>query len=185
MSDYEEWPNIDLSKDEGDPDYVPPENIKLLLDATQAALQSQIEGVRQMFSRLGTVLSQASALASGSAGVVCWLLTHPVNDRPAWLTIVFILAALLWSVSGGVAVIGMAGAKFGAPGIAPREGYKQEVLSQSVRDMQLWVIKSHSGTIFEGGKASDRLRWCLNTAITTLVVTPLICMIIVAIALST
>ncbi len=166
------WPEIVLGDDETQADYVHPENIKLLLDLTQDALKSQIEGVRQMFSRLGTVLAQASALASASAGVVAWLITHPVADRPNWFTWAFVIASLCWTVSGAVAVIGMAGAKFGAPGIKLEEGYKQDVLSQSVRDMQLWVIKSHGNTLANGQTASDHLRRWLNAAIVILVAAP-------------
>lgn len=167
------WPEIVLGDDETQADYVHPENITLLLDLTQDALKSQIEGVRQMFSRLGTVLAQASALASASAALVAWLITHPVADRPAWFTGAFFLASLFWTASGAIAVKSMAGAKFGAPGIEPKEGYKQDVLSQSVRDMQLWVIESHAGTLAEGQIASDCLRRSLNTAIMILVAAPL------------
>lgn len=66
----------------------------------------------------------------------------------------------------------MAGAKFGAPGIKLEEGYKQDVLSQSVRDMQLWVIKSHGNTLANGQTASDHLRRWLNAAIVILVAAP-------------
>ena len=167
------WPEFALGDNETQDGYVHPENIKLLLDLTQDALKSQLEGVRQMFSRLGTVLAQASALASGSAGVVAWLFTHPVADRPAWFTWVFVIASLCWTASGAVAVAGMAGTKLGAPGMKPEEGYKHAVLSQSVRDMQLWVIKSHAGTLKNGQAPSDRLRRLLNAAIIILVAAPL------------
>jgi hypothetical protein len=50
------WPEIVLGGDETQADYVHPENIKLLLDLTQDALKSQIEGVRQMFSRLSSLI---------------------------------------------------------------------------------------------------------------------------------
>lgn len=181
MSDDEAWPEIVLGDDETQADYVHPENVKLLLDLTQDALKSQIEGIRQMFSRLGTVLAQASALASASAAAVFWLITHPVTDRPAWITWAVIFTTLFWTVSGALAVGGMAGAKFGAPGISPREGYRQNVLSQSVRDMQLWVIESHAGTLTEGRAASNHLRWFLNAAIMLLVAAPLLSLAFVAV----
>ncbi len=167
------WPKIVLGNDETQAGYVHPGNIQLLLDLTQDALKSQIEGVRQMFSRLGTVLAQASALASASAAAVIWLITHPVADRPAWFTWAFFLALLCWTASGAMAVAGMVGAKFGVPGIDPKEGYKQDVLSQSVRDMQLWVIQSHAGTLADGQTASDRVRRFLNAAIVILLAAPL------------
>ncbi len=175
------WPEFALGNDETQDGYVHPENIKLLLDLTQDALKSQIEGVRQMFSRLGTVLAQASALASASAGVVAWLITHPVADRPAWFTWAFVVASLCWTISGALAVAGMVGAKFGAPGMKPEEGYKQEVLSQNVRDMQLWVIKSHAATLTSGQVASDRLSRRLNAAIVILVAAPLPSLILVVV----
>ncbi len=173
MSDGEAWPKIVLGDDETQADYVHPENVKLLLDLAQDALKSQIEGVKQMFSRLGTVLAQASALASASAAAVFWLITHPVADRPAWVIWAVIFATSFWTASGISAVWGMAGAKFGAPGISPREGYKQDVLSQNVRDMHLWVIASHAGTLTKGQTASDQLRWFLNAAIMFLVAAPM------------
>ena len=178
------WPEFALGNNETQAGYVHPENIKLLLDLTQDALKSQIEGVRQMFSRLGTVLAQASALASASASVVAWLIIHPVADRPAWFTWAFVVAALCWTVSGALAVAGMVGARFGAPGMTPEEGYKQEVLSQSVRDMQLWVIKSHAGTLTNGQAASNRVRRLLNAAIVILVAAPLPSLIIVIVGSS-
>ena len=174
MPGEQTWPEIARGEDDTQDDYVHPENVALLLELTQDALKSQIEGVRQMFSRLGAVLTQASALTSASAAAVFWLITHPVTDRPAWMIWVVIVATFLWTASGALAVGGMAGAKFGAPGISPREGYRQDVLSQSVREMQLWVIASHSGTLVEGQKASDRLRWFLNGAIALLIATPLL-----------
>ena len=181
MSDDEAWPEIILGDDESKADYVHPENTKLLLDLTQDALKSQIEGVRQMFSRLGTVLAQASALASASAAAAFWLISHPIPDRPAWITAAVISASLFWSLTGAVAILGMAGAKFGAPGLSPREGYKQDVLSQSVRYMQLWVIASHAGTLAQGQVASNRLRSFLNTAIVLLVAAPVISLALIAI----
>ena len=51
MSGSENWPTIMLGDDEKAAGYVHPENVKLLLDLTQASLQSQLDGVRQMFSR--------------------------------------------------------------------------------------------------------------------------------------
>ena len=167
------WPDFELGNDETQPDYIHPENIKLLLDLTEEALKSQIEGVRQMFSRLGTVLAQASALTSISFAAAFWLLTHPVIDRPAWITLATVLAGIIWTASGALAVFGMIAAKFGAPGISPEEGYKQDVLSQSVREMQLWVIKSHGGTLAAGQKASDRVGKLLNGSIAILVAAPL------------
>ena len=180
MSESEAWPDIVLGDDASQADYVPPENVKLLLELTQDALQAQIEGVRQMFSRLGTVLSQASALASASAAAVFWLMTHPVADRPDWIVWALISATLFWTGSGALAVLGMAGAKFGTPGIDPREGYKQDVLGQSVRDMQLWVIASHAGTLRAGEKASGRLKSFLNGAIVLLVAAPLLSLALIA-----
>jgi len=180
MPEDEDWPEIKLGDDESQPDYVHPENVKLLLELTEDSLKSQIEGVRQMFSRLGTVLTQASALASASAAAVFWLITHPIADRPACVIWALILAGLFWTTSGAFAVVGMAGAKFGAPGIDPKDGYKQDVLSQRVRDMRLWVIASHGGTLAKGQVASDRLRCLLNAAITLLVAAPLLSLAIAA-----
>ena len=97
-----------------------------------------------------------------------------------WITAAVISAFLFWSLTGAVAIVGMAGAKFGAPGLSPRDGYKQDVLSQSVRDMQLWVIASHAGTLAAGQVASDRLRSFLNTAIVLLVAAPVISLAIAA-----
>ena len=173
MSDNTTFPTIKLGDDEKKAGYVHPENIKLLLDATQDALKSQIEGVRQMFSRLGTILTQASALASASAGAAAWLITHPVPDRPAWITWAAILAAVLWTISGAAAIWGMQAAKFAAPGIDPTAGYRQDVLGQSVRDMQLWVITAHARTLAAGQTESDRIRKFLNGAIILLVAAPL------------
>jgi len=183
MSDNQDWPDILLGDDDTQDNYVHPENTKLLLDLTQDALKSQIEGVRQMFSRLGTVLAQASTLASASAAAVFWLLTHPVTDRPAWVTWIVIFAAVFWTISGISAAVGMAGVKFGAPGINPREGYKQDVLSQSVRDMQLWVIASHAATLRDGARASGNLSHFLNLAISLLVLSPLLSLILVSLGL--
>jgi len=180
MSDNQAWPDILLGDDDTQDDYVHPENIKLLLDLTQDALKSQIEGVRQMFSRLGTVLAQASTLASASAAAVFWLVTHPVADRPAWVTWIVVFTTIFWTISGASAVVGMVGAKFGAPGINPRDGYKQDVLSQSVRGMHLWIIKSHAGTLEEGAAASNSLRRFLNLAIFLLVAAPLLSLAFVA-----
>jgi hypothetical protein len=174
------WPDFDLGDDEKDPNYVHPDNIKLLLDLTEESLKSQIEGVRQMFSRLGTVLAQASALTSVALGAALWLLTHPVSGRPAWITLATMLAGIIWTASGAFAVFGMVAAKFGAPGISPEEGYKQDILSQSVRDMQLWVIKSHGGTLAAGQVASDRVGKLLNRAIALLVAAPLLAIIAAA-----
>lgn len=172
MSDDEAWPDIQLGENETQIDYIHAENIKLLLDLTQDALKSQIEGVRQMFSRLGTVLAQASALSSASFAASFWLITHPVAGRPAWIIWTVLLVGLFWTVSGAIAIGGMMGAKFGAPGIDPREGYRQDVLGLSVRDMQLWGIQSHTGTLEAGHAASNRLRKCLNAAILLLVAAP-------------
>lgn len=180
MSGDKVWPEIVLGDDEAQVDYVHPENVKLLLELTQDALKSQIEGVKQMFSRLGTVLTQASALASASAAAAFWLITHPVADRPNWVIWVVIIATLFWTASGALALTGMAGASFGALGVDPREGYKQDVLSQSVRNMQLWVIKSHAGTLSNGQTASNRLRCRLNGAIVLLVAAPLLSLALVA-----
>jgi hypothetical protein len=151
------WPDFELGDDDKDPNYIHPENIKVLLDLTEESLKSQIDGVRQMFSRLGTVLAQASALTSVAFAAAFWWLTHPVSDRPAWITLATILAGVIWTGSGALAVFGMVAAKFGAPGISPEEGFKQDVLSQSVREMQLWVIKSHGGTLAAGQVSSDRV----------------------------
>ena len=177
------WPEVDLGDDENQPDYVHPENVKLLLELTEESLKSQIEGVRQMFSRLGTILAQASTLTSVAFAAAFWLLTHPVTDRPAWMTWATILAGMLWTGSGAIAVFGMVAAKFGAPGITLEDAYKQNVLSQSVREMQLWVIKSYGGTLATGQVASDRVRTLLNGAISLLVAAPAISLI-VATALS-
>jgi hypothetical protein len=171
------WPDFELGDDETDPNYIHPENIKLLLDLTEESLKSQIDGVRQMFSRLGTVLAQASALTSVAFAAAFWLLTHPVSDRPAWITLATILAGVIWTGSGALAVFGMVAAKFGAPGISPEEGFKQDVLSQSVRDMQLWVIKSHGGTLAAGQVSSDRVGRLLNGSIALLVVAPILSII--------
>lgn len=168
------WPDFELGDDEKDYNYIHPENIKLLLDLTEDSLKSQIDGVRQMFSRLGTVLAQASALTSVAFAAAFWLLTHPVSDRPAWITLATILAGFLWTGSGVLAVFGMVAANFGAPGISPIEGFKQDILSQSVREMQLWVIKSHGGTLAAGQIASDRLRGLLNGSISLLVLAPIL-----------
>jgi hypothetical protein len=168
------WPKIVLGDDENEPGYVHPDNIKLLLDGTEKALQSQIEGVRQMFSRLGTVLTQASTLASLSAGGVFWLAMHPAPDRPSWVLLSLFFATICWTVSGGLAVIGMIGAKFAAPGLNPEDGLTQNVLSQSVRDMRIWAIETNAGSIQAGRLASDKLRSCLNAAVVTLVGAPLV-----------
>lgn len=167
-----EWPTIDLGEDADRQGYIHPDNVKLLLDQTENALKSQIEGVRQIFSRLGTILTQASALTSVSSGATLWLLTHPVSDRPAWISWTCALAALFWTLSGAVAVVGMRGAKFAGHGIHPEDGYKQIVLEQSVRDMQLWMIATLAGSLKDGREASDRLRDYLNASIMGLVAAP-------------
>ncbi len=180
-SNDEAWPSIVLGDDEKLAGYVHSDNIKLVMSLTQEGLKSQIDGVRQMFTRLGTVLTQASTLANTSFAITAWLVTHPVVDRPAWFTWIFGVAGTFWSISGALAVAGMAGAKFGAPGINPRDGYKQDVLSQGVRDMQLWAIESLAVTLADGEEASDEVRRHLNSALMLLVGAPLFSLVLVAV----
>ena len=126
-----------------------------------------------MFSRLGTVLTQASTLTGASAAAAFWLVTHPAVPRPLWTSLATVFAVLLWTASGALAVLGMRGAKLGAVGIDPREGYRQNVLGQDIRDMQLWVIKSHGLTLEAGHAASNRVRRYLNWAIALLIAAPI------------
>ena len=174
MSSKHVWPEIEFKDDEKDPDYVPAENVRLLLDLTQEKLKSQLDGVRQMFSRSGSILTQASTLASASAGAVFWLLTHNLADGPRWIIWTLVIATTIWATSAGFAALAMAGAMFAAPGMHPRDGYRQDVLGQSVPRMQLWLIESLAGTLDKGHVASDRLRNNLNIAILFLVAAPVV-----------
>lgn len=139
-SEYD-WPELVLGENPADETYISQENVKLLLDQAENALKSQLEGTRQIFSRLGTVLTQASTLASASFGVTYWLFSHPVDDRSFWITLAFITAALFWTLAGVFAVIGMTAIPLGAPGINISDGYKQNILDLDVRRMQLWMIR--------------------------------------------
>jgi hypothetical protein len=174
------WPDIVPGDDPTDEDYVAAANVQLLLDQTEAALRSQIDGVRQIFGRLATVLTQATTLASAAAAGLFWLRTHETNG---WLFAAASAAIASWTVAAIAAAVGMRAAQFGAPGINPLEAYKKEVLSQSERDMQLWVVKSHGGTITTGKRASAKLTRWLNVAITCLAMGPAVFLATVVVSL--
>lgn len=159
------WETFPLDDGNDSENYIPPENIKVLLELAKAGLQSQIEGVRQIFSRMSTILTQAIALSTGAIGFLSYLISHANPDRPKWFTVGCFMVTASWILSAAVAFIGMAGTRFGTPGIDPRCGLKQDVLTQTENQMNVWAIKSMAGTYICGAGASRILARYLNFSI--------------------
>ena len=169
---------IDLGSYKYSPGYIPVENTKLLLDLAQTSLQSQIEGVRQMLSRVGAILSQAVGLTTAAIGADYWVFTHKLEFYEVFIRAFVVFLTLSWVISGVLAMVGMIGAKFAAPGIHPEDGYTQDVLGQDIRAMHLWVVDIVVRTINAGRSESDKLKSYLNASIFFIVAAPTLALLL-------
>ena len=131
------WPDLDLEN-------INRENLKLVMELSEKALETQVAGFRIQLDRCGKILAQSVTLATALIGAAGFFLSKNLHSHPG---IAIAIAAVFCIASAIASSFSMLPVRLTERGIRPFDIYQQDKLNESDKQMYAWVIENTGNSL--------------------------------------